>query len=143
MLLRFLRRPLPEQRLLVRTLAWTLLYSVWLRISSARRAAAALRATPPGTTSAPGGPTVAQIVWAVTAVAAHVPGTACLAQSLVGRRLLLSAGYPAQIRLGVRNEGTLEAHAWLEMDGKVLLPTSDSELTYAELPLEASSRSHV
>ncbi|HZQ91796.1 MAG TPA: lasso peptide biosynthesis B2 protein [Terriglobales bacterium] len=144
MLLRFLRRPWIEQRLLLRALAWTLLYAIWIRIASGRRVAMALRESSPGRASASRiRPAIAQITWAVTGVAAHVPAANCFVQSLVGRRMLLKAGYPAELRLGVRNHRDFEAHAWIESNGKTLLPIPHPESDYAELPLRRTVRERV
>jgi hypothetical protein len=63
-----------------------------------------------------------QICWAVTTAARFIPGAACLVQSLVGRTMLLKAGYPADIRIGVsRLESGMAAHAWVCSRGAVLL----------------------
>lgn len=45
----------------------------------------------------------------------------CLHQSLTLCRLLRSYGIAAQLRVGVRkHQETLDAHAWVELDGKVI-----------------------
>jgi hypothetical protein len=47
----------------------------------------------------------------------------CFPQALVGEMLLKRGGYPAKLRIGVNKEqgGEFKAHAWVEMDGNVVI----------------------
>jgi Transglutaminase-like superfamily len=57
--------------------------------------------------------------------------TTCLEQSLVLLWLLNRRGIPARLRIGVRKEeGELEAHAWIESGGVVLNDTADVSERY-------------
>lgn len=48
----------------------------------------------------------------------------CLRQSLLVYWLLRRRGLKPELRLGVRkDEGTLDAHAWIELEGHALSPT--------------------
>jgi hypothetical protein len=60
---------------------------------------------------------------AIRAVSPYVLSATCLAQALALRRLLARHGCVAILNLGVRNPpgGSLQAHAWLEADGRVIL----------------------
>lgn len=64
-----------------------------------------------------------QVAWAVTCANAYLPGSGtCLAQAIVGATLLAAHGYPATVRLGVaKPETALEAHAWVEREGAVVV----------------------
>jgi Transglutaminase-like superfamily len=87
-------------------------------------------ASPPGGRSRSGGP--AEICHAVKTAANYVPGAHCLPQAVVGRSMLLQAGYPAEIKLGVaRPEPGFAAHAWVCSNGEVVLGGSSTE--YVEL----------
>ena len=68
-----------------------------------------------------------RLIWAVTATARHVPGATCLTQALTAQMLYGSQGISAITRFGVlRGEsGRLEAHAWLEAGGKIVLGASE------------------
>ena len=56
----------------------------------------------------------------------------CLQHALVLRTLLLRHGFDAAIRFGVRkNDGALEAHAWVELGGRVLDDPPDIGRQYA------------
>jgi hypothetical protein len=136
MFLRFLRRSRHEQLLLLRASAWILFYSVRLRLPGASDAGWIARmAEHAAVPEAQGRATTCEMVWAITAAAAHLPGATCLVQSLAGRRLLHSAGYPARLRIGVRKNREFQAHAWIELDGEILLPAAGSANAYAQLPL--------
>jgi hypothetical protein len=58
--------------------------------------------------------------WAVTAVARRMPGTYCLSWALALRGLLAQAGSEATLRIGVAAApaGALNAHAWIDCDGR-------------------------
>ena len=56
----------------------------------------------------------------------HVVRMSCLRRALVQQWLLSKKGISSKLRFGVRTiEGDLEAHAWLEKDGKMI---SDPEI---------------
>ena len=64
--------------------------------------------------------------WAVEAVAGSIPGASCLTQALAADVMLRRAGFTPQIRIGVaKDRHTFEAHAWLELDGEVLVGDHD------------------
>jgi Transglutaminase-like superfamily len=71
----------------------------------------------------------ARIAWAVAAVSSYVPAATCLTQAMAARALLARHGCPAQLRIGVAHgaHGQLEAHAWVEADGRVLIGGAISE----------------
>ena len=68
-------------------------------------------------------PDRSRIVWAVSGVSRFVPRASCLTQALAAEILLRSNGYPASIQIGVSkgSTGQLEAHAWVESQGSVLI----------------------
>lgn len=78
---------------------------------------------------------VDRLVWAVTVASHYVPKATCLTQALAAQVLLGRRGHLSQLRVGVAKgeEGQLEAHAWLESQGKVIV--GGGELTrYTLLP---------
>ena len=59
-----------------------------------------------------------RVARAVSAMARRIPGTGCLARSLVTEALLRRHGHAARLRLGVRRGVSgIEAHAWVECAG--------------------------
>jgi hypothetical protein len=54
----------------------------------------------------------------------------CLPTALVAQWMLRRRGIPSRLRLGIRREtSALAAHAWLEIDGKVVFGNSDTAYT--------------
>ncbi len=77
-----------------------------------------------------------KIAWAVTTASRHVPGAhKCLSQALAVRLLLGRQGYPASLRIGVAKseEGWLQAHAWVESGGEVVVGGAEHD-RYMPLP---------
>lgn len=67
---------------------------------------------------------VSRVVWAVNVVSRFMPGEVkCLARALATQALLRKYGYQAQLCIGVAKseEGKLEAHAWIENQGRVVV----------------------
>jgi Transglutaminase-like superfamily len=66
---------------------------------------------------------VSQITWAVNAVSRYIPGVKCLARALTTEVLMNRYGYSPELRIGVAKTeaGKLEAHAWIEYQGKVAI----------------------
>ncbi len=69
-------------------------------------------------------PSSERIVWAVTAVSRRMPfGAGCLTQAFAAKILFACWGYPALMRIGVSRgeDGRLEAHAWVETQGVIVV----------------------
>jgi hypothetical protein len=69
------------------------------------------------------------IVWTVAVAGRYAPGGAkCLAKALTTQLLLNRYGYPHQLRIGVAKDAThaLEAHAWIEYEGQVVVGRLDN-----------------
>jgi len=66
---------------------------------------------------------VEYLVWSVAVVSPYVPKTTCLAQALTAQFLLQRAGRQACLHIGVNYGigGRLEAHAWVESQGRILI----------------------
>ena len=61
----------------------------------------------------------------------------CLRQSLILFRILKRRSIPAELRIGARRVGdNVNAHAWIEYDGQVLLDGGIAD-EYATLPLKS------
>lgn len=67
-----------------------------------------------------------------------VPFSTCLSRSMAGQRLLMQYGYFPRLHIGVARENSrkLEAHAWLSLNGKVVLGNVPDLERYRELPLD-------
>jgi hypothetical protein len=76
-------------------------------------------------------------VWAVEAAGRRLLSrNPCLPKALAVLILFHRAGVPAELRLGVTREadGPVEAHAWVESDGRVVIGGDVPLETYARLP---------
>ena len=65
-----------------------------------------------------------QVAWAVRAVSRCVPRATCLTQAMATQAILAGLGVPATLRIGVapgEKDGRLEAHAWLEHGGRIVI----------------------
>lgn len=85
----------------------------------------------------PTGPSQERIIWAVDLASQYVPRTkTCLPRALAAELMLARAGYPAEFKIGVTRgqEGAFQAHAWVELSGKVVIGGSASPLTFTTLP---------
>jgi hypothetical protein len=80
---------------------------------------------------------VPRVVWAVGAAGRRLPGrTTCLADALVADAMLRRRRCASEIRFGVRprqRPGRLDAHAWVEHEGRIVLGAVDQLSTYARL----------
>lgn len=67
-------------------------------------------------------PTIDDIVRAVRQCKRYVPYATCLTQALTARRMLSRYGHDAVLKIGVaKSDSRLEAHAWVEVNGQVVL----------------------
>jgi hypothetical protein len=66
---------------------------------------------------------VSHITRAVEAAGRRLGGTTCLAEALVAYTMLRRRGHAPLLRIGVRqrDRSILEAHAWIECDGNVVM----------------------
>jgi len=130
---KFLDLPPTERRLLVR--ATLLLGAIRLGLGllpfqTFRRLLTHVTYAPIGLLNAER-PSADRVAWAVTVAGRYMLGArACLTKALAVQVLLARHGQQAHLRLGVvrGEEGCLEAHAWVESDGRVVIGGSESEL---------------
>lgn len=79
---------------------------------------------------------VRRVTWAVRVTSRYVPAATCLTQALATLALLAGVGQPANIRIGIAKGGVgkLHAHAWVEIEGKVIIGKSADLAQYTVLP---------
>lgn len=78
-----------------------------------------------------------QVVWAVGTASHYIPqASTCLTQALVAQVLLGRRGHPAHLRIGIARDaaGQLQAHAWVESGGKIVLGDLQDLWRYNPLP---------
>jgi Transglutaminase-like superfamily len=80
---------------------------------------------------------VSKIIWAINVATKYMPGSAkCLARALTTAMLMSRYRHPCNLRIGVTKGegGQLEAHAWIEYDGKVAIGYLANLERYVQLP---------
>ncbi len=80
--------------------------------------------------------TVGKIVWAVNAASRYMPGVMCLARALTAQVLMSRYGHSPELRIGVAKteRGKLEAHAWVEHQGRVAIGNLQDLSRFIPLP---------
>jgi hypothetical protein len=80
-----------------------------------------------------------RIAWAITAMAERLPmHTTCLVRALAGHAMTRRRGWPSEIRIGViapqmSSIRPLDSHAWMEVDGRVVIGDIENLADYAVL----------
>jgi hypothetical protein len=116
---KYLRLPAPDRLLLLEAALLQAAVRLALWFLPARTLHRTI--TPQATTHEPQAP-VSQLAWAVNASTRFIPRSTCLVRALAAQRLLARHGYPSTLHLGVaRAPNGLDAHAWLECQGAILL----------------------
>lgn len=80
---------------------------------------------------------VARVQWAVNACCKFMPGSVkCLARALTMKTLLDQQGCPSKLMIGVdkNNADQLEAHAWIEYEGQVVMGQLNDLSRFKPLP---------
>jgi hypothetical protein len=129
---KFIRLQPTDRRLLIKAalLLGAIRLGLWLLPFQTLRSLLARAAREPTGLPHAVQPSSDQIAWAVRVGSHYVPGAkTCLPQALVAQVLLERCGYPARLRVGVvkGGEGQLEAHAWVESQGRIVVGGSGVE----------------
>lgn len=76
------------------------------------------------------------IIWAVVVSSRLIPQATCLTQALSAQVVLAKYGFESDLRIGVARDeqGSFEAHAWLERKGQIILGGRHDLARYAALP---------
>ena len=118
---KFLRLPMPDRILLVRSVLslatarmalWILPFRIARRLLTRRR---------PRAVSA--NISHEKVRWAISVAKRVVPKATCVPQALAAESLLTRGGLPAELHIGVMKSpvGKLEAHAWVESGGQIVV----------------------
>lgn len=124
----------PERRLLLTAILLLPSFALALRFLGLMRFRAWLDLRP-GAVLAPRREPIASVATLVGAAANHGPfPSTCLTRSLLLDWLLRRRGVKSEMRIGVRvAKGTLEAHAWVEVDGRPVNDAPDIAQRYAPI----------
>jgi hypothetical protein len=78
-----------------------------------------------------------RVVWILAAARRYIPGVRCLAQAMAAQILLTRCGYLTYLRVGIARgtKGQLEAHAWAEIQGEIVVGGLNNISLYTPIPL--------
>lgn len=124
---KFAGLPVPEKFLLLRVWALVFVVRLALWMLPFERLRAMIARAPAGPASFP----VERLAWSVDVASVYVPRASCLVRALAGQYLLRRNGYACEVKIGVlkKAKAGLQAHAWLETGGRVLLGASQQQFT--------------
>jgi hypothetical protein len=136
-----LRRSPHQRSLLMAALGWVVVVRValWCLPYGTVRRLTTTRVAPSPTPPPPRDgrdPLVGSVTAAVRSASRYVPRATCLTQALVAERMLARRGRVTTLRIGVVRDttGALEAHAWLEHDGRVVIGDDGDLQRFALMP---------
>ncbi len=77
-----------------------------------------------------------KIVWAVNVASRYLPGVKCLARALATELIMRRYSYNPDLRIGVAKDttGKLEAHAWIEYQGLIIIGNLSDLSRFIPLP---------
>ena len=135
---KFIQMPAADRSLLVASasLMAAVRLGLWLLpFQLLRRLLAKLEQTNLRRQSQPPAP-VDRIVWSVKVASRYIPAATCLTQALTANALLTRNGHPSDLRIGVAkvDGDQLEAHAWVESEGKILIGNLTNLNRYTRMP---------
>lgn len=134
--IRFLRLPFGQKRQLGEAFVWVLLVRLGLWLLPFR----VLNRWVPGEcktqdNAIPEWERIKEAMRFVRMTSRFVPYATCLTQALAGRAMLSRIGQKCQVKIGVdfAQEQILSAHAWLVVDGKIVLGNTGDIRRYSIL----------
>ena len=139
----FWRLEASRRSLVIEAAAWLLLARVglWLCSYTRLRRALGLLASRTRIVPSPSPAAHLDVAWAVTAAGRRLPlETTCLVEALATDTMLRRRHHPSELRFGVRRDERrprLDAHAWVECEGEVVIGIVDNLDDYS--PLRAAA----
>lgn len=119
-----MKLPHPRKIFLMKSMVLIVLTRLMLRLFSFSRVKKfSARMSSPGKDA-----DLEDLVWSVR-TASHLLGSSCLTNAISGQILLSKYNYPSRLRIGVFKDDKFEAHAWLEVEGRVVLGETEREYT--------------
>lgn len=70
---------------------------------------------------------IEDIIWSIHAVSNYIPKATCLTQAITAQILLYRHDHPSKLKIGVIKKDDFEAHAWLEINNKIILGESEEK----------------
>jgi len=70
---------------------------------------------------------IEDIIWSIHIVSNYVPRATCLTQAITAQILLYRHDHFSKLKIGVIKKDNFEAHAWLEINNKIILGESEEK----------------
>lgn len=71
--------------------------------------------------------TIEDIIWSVKVASIYVPKATCLIQAITAQILLSRYNHLSKLRIGVMKGQEFEAHAWVEINDRIVLGESEEK----------------
>lgn len=124
-ILKFLRLPSTDRRLLIKSAFLLGVIRLGLSLLPLKTLLGLVRGVKHERTGVSSADNISsdRIAWAVIVASRYVPFATCLTRAMVVQMLFAQEGYPAHLRIGVAKseEDRLEAHAWVESQGRIVI----------------------
>ncbi len=140
LVLKFFRLRRRDRNSLIKTfiLLTLIRLSLWLLpFQTLRRLLDSISQSPQPQDQPPNPRNVNRVIWMVNTCSYYVPGQVkCLARALTTQVLLHRHNHDSQLRIGVTKtpHGQLEAHAWVELNGQVVIGQVDDLARFTPMP---------
>ena len=132
--IKFFRASSRERLVVMRSFVWVAIYRTGLWVLPFSVTKKWTVAASPPTSSVYDDQIVREVVRGVRVASRLIPHASCLTQALAARKLLRDSGQVAELKIGVaKSSGDFEAHAWLEIDGRIVLGKQNMHSRYVVL----------
>ena len=71
--------------------------------------------------------TIEDILWSVRVASIYIPKSTCLIQAITAQILLSRYNYLSKLKIGVMKGHEFEAHAWVEINDRIVLGESEEK----------------
>ena len=132
-----IRQKLRDRQLLLNTFIFLSLVRLGLRFLPFRTLQKRLAQLSQVSPKTPEHLSIGKIVWAIDTATRYMPGgVKCLARALVAQTMMQQHGHSGELRIGVAKgeTGELEAHAWVEHRGRVVIGYLSDLQRYVPMP---------
>ncbi len=131
-MIKFLNLPFPRKKLLLTSVFLSMAIWLGLRVRPLRVVVQYVQTAPANSKTTH---TLADIIWAIRAIDRRFSHATCLVNGLAGQYLLTRNQIASQLCIGVKKETTeLKAHAWVVVDGQIVIGSIPELDTYIPLP---------
>jgi hypothetical protein len=121
---------------LVRLMLWLLPFSIWKRYLLVPAPVSNSDIRPFNRNK------VLLISRAIESMSRCLPGATCLVRALAAQRMLIRHGQNCELHIGVagRKDGRLDAHAWIQVEGCVVVGNGADLSKFVSLPLQVGGK---